>query len=71
MQDWLAGEEAARCLLIVFRERSEVAGSGSGGDSGERHDCSTGWIRMLHARPMVLKSLCYTLLRAHGPSADM
>jgi hypothetical protein len=35
MQDWLAGEEAAGGLLVVFGEGSEVIRGGSGGDGGE------------------------------------
>jgi hypothetical protein len=37
VQDWLAGEEAAGCLFLVFGERREVVRSRSGGDCGERH----------------------------------
>jgi hypothetical protein len=37
VQDWLAGEEAAGCLLVVFGERREVVRGRSCGDSGERH----------------------------------
>lgn len=39
VQDWLADEEAAGGLLVVFGEGGEVFRSGSGGDGGERHVC--------------------------------
>ena len=43
VEDGLAGEEAAGCLLVMLGERSEVVRSRSGGDGGERHV----WLRVL------------------------